>query len=294
LDGAVKTIDAGQDETSLRALFQIFWKDRWIMLGITLGLSAIVLAVALMLPRKYTATIVLSAVSSRSDSGIGSASSLLSQFGGIASLAGISAGGDAERSESIATLQSEVLTRQYIEKQNLLPVLFAERWNQATGKWKVEDPQSIPTLWQGTELFKLQVRKVAENAKSGLVTMTITWGDPKLAARWANDLVKVTNDYMRDKAIRRSERNISYLNEQAAKTDIAQVRSAIYTILESEIRSAMLARGNEEYALKVLDPAIAPEVPSSPKRRVWVAVGAFGGLFLAILVVLVRRAWART
>jgi LPS O-antigen subunit length determinant protein (WzzB/FepE family) len=114
------------------------------------------------------------------------------------------------------------------------------------------------------------------------------------AAQWANDLVKVTNDYLRAKAIEKSERHIEYLKQQAAATDIAQLRSAIYSVLESEIKNAMLARGNDEYALKVIDPATVPERRSSPKRAVWVSVGFVSGLFLAIAFVFFRRSWSVT
>ncbi len=54
-------------------------------------------------------------------------SSLATQFGGLASLAGVSVSGDSRRSESVAVLQSEALTEQYIQANNLLPVLFREK-----------------------------------------------------------------------------------------------------------------------------------------------------------------------
>jgi LPS O-antigen subunit length determinant protein (WzzB/FepE family) len=101
----------------------------------------------------------------------------------------------------------------------------------------------------------------------------------------------MTNDFLRDQAIRESERNIAYLNEQATKTDLLGARQAIFTILQSEINKVMMARGNDEYALKVLDPAFAPELASSPKLALWLAIGFVGGLILAIFAVIVRNEW---
>jgi uncharacterized protein involved in exopolysaccharide biosynthesis len=64
-------------------------------------------------------------------------------------------------------------------------------------------------------------------------------------------------------------------------------------VLESEIRNVMLAKGPGDYALKVIDPAVVAERPSSPKRTLWVLVGAFCGVLLSLLIVFVRTTWVR-
>lgn len=53
----------------------------------------------------------------------------------------------------------------------------------------------------------------------------------------------------------------------------------------------MLAKGIDEYASKVIDPAVAPERKSSPKLRIWVALGFLTGLFASVLIVFFRKAW---
>jgi uncharacterized protein involved in exopolysaccharide biosynthesis len=64
--------------------------------------------------------------------------------------------------------------------------------------------------------------------------------------------------------------------------------------MQSEINKVMVARGSEEFALKVVDPAFAPETPSSPKVMLWAIGGFFGGCFFAMLSVLARNAWHGT
>jgi uncharacterized protein involved in exopolysaccharide biosynthesis len=120
------------------------------------------------------------------------------------------------------------------------------------------------------------------------VTLTIKWRDPHTAAKWANDLVAITNDYLRGKAIEETDRNIAFLNDQALKNNVVEVKQAIYKVLESEISKGMVARGSREYAFKILDPAVAPERPTSPDPPIWILGGAFGGLFLSSAVVLLR------
>ncbi|MGH8218255.1 MAG: Wzz/FepE/Etk N-terminal domain-containing protein [Steroidobacteraceae bacterium] len=281
------------DETTLRGLVEVLWKSRWLVVSITAAFIVVIAAIAFSLPRQYVATVVLAPANNRSGNGfgLGLASSALSEIGGLASLANIQLPGSTDREVALETLKSDVLARDYIEQHKLRPVLFHDTWDAARGRWKVTDSKDIPTLWQATQKFAGRVRNVSEDTRSGLITLTITWTDPRIAAEWANGLVKLANDYLRDKAIRRSERNIAYLNQQASKTDVAQIRAALYTILESELRNEMLARGTDEYALNVLDPAVAPERPSYPRRMVWLLAAALSGFFVAVFVALARKAW---
>ena len=75
-------------------------------------------------------------------------SKLASQFGGVADI--LSFGGSSnQKAEAIAILQSRVLTETYIREQNLLPILFASKWDATKGEWKARDPAKWPTLWDG-------------------------------------------------------------------------------------------------------------------------------------------------
>jgi len=165
--------------------------------------------------------------------------------------------------ESIATLQSDLLTEKYIRDNELLPILYADQWDAASKRWKKDDPEEIPTVWEATRYFKEKIREVSDSKRTQLTTLTIRWTDSQLAAKWANDLVRITNEYLREKAIRESQRNIEYLNEQASQTEVVEVREAIYELIEDEINKEMLATGRDEYALRVIDPAVAPEESST-------------------------------
>jgi len=290
LNRTAATVESARRETGLREYLEIAWRDKWLVIVITVVFAVSTAIAALLTPRKYTATVILAAVSNKTGGGL-SGGSVLSSIGGLA-LGGV-LGHDSEKAESLAVLQSDILTTRYIREHNLLPVLFAKQWDPLTKQWRVKEAREVPTLWRGSQKFKDDIRNVNESTKTGLITMTITWGDPQLAAKWANDLVQLTNDSMRERAIADSERNIAYLNEQAAKTDVSQVRTAVYAILESEIRHEMIARGTQEYALKVLDPAVPPETPTSPKRTVWVIVSTITGMLMGLLLVVLRESWRR-
>jgi uncharacterized protein involved in exopolysaccharide biosynthesis len=275
------------DETSLRDTVALLWKKKWLILWVTLGAGFVAGVAAVIMPRTYVASVVIAPVSNSPSGGsLGGLGALASQFGGLASLAGMAVPGDSRKFESLAVLQSEVLTEKYIQENDLLPILFPSKWDSDQKHWKPMDPKSIPTLWTGSVLFKKRIRNVSNDTKTGLATITISWTDPKLAAKWANDLVRLTNEYLRAKAIHTSEANLAYLNEQAQKTSEVPIREGIYNLIQSEINKTMMAKGSEEYALRVLDPAIAPEKPFSPVRTAWVLFGLLGGLILSVVIVI--------
>ncbi|HTV51176.1 MAG TPA: Wzz/FepE/Etk N-terminal domain-containing protein [Steroidobacteraceae bacterium] len=282
------------DEISLKEILQLLLARKWWVISFTLLLTVSATVAAYVLPKEYRASVVISAVANAPEnSKMGGLSSVVSEFSGLASLAGINVGTDTRKAESIAVLQSEALTESYIRDNDLLPILYAKRWDARAKRWRVAKPEQTPTLWKANQLFKRDIRTVTTDTKTGLVTLTITWKDAQQAAAWANGLVKLANDYLRQKTIDESERNIAYLKEQAAKTDVVGIRQAVYALMENEIDQEMLARGSEEYALKVLDPAFAPERPYSPQPMIWMLAGLFAGVLLSFIAAFVRIAWER-
>jgi len=278
-----------QEEVNPRAQIVLLWEAKWLVSGVTLGFAILAAIAAFVIPKQYEAVVVMSPVSTSGAGGqMGALGSMASQFGGLAALAGISVTGDSGKSESIAVLQSESLTDTYIRQNGLLPVLFSKKWDAQRNTWKSQDPQDIPTVWKANKLFDESIRKVVINAKTGIVTLTITWREPKLAATWANGLVSMTNDYLRNKTIREAERNIDYLNGEAAKSNVVEVKQAVYSIMKTEINREMIARGSNEYAFKIIDPAVPPELASSPRKSLWVLVGLAVGLMVSVLVVFIR------
>jgi len=112
-----------------------------------------------------------------------------------------------------------------------------------------------------------------DQEKSGLITLSISWKDPGIAAQWANRLVKQLNEQLRQKAITDSKKRVGYLEQELAKTTLQDMRDVLYNLLESEKQKAMLANVNEDFALEVIDPAVAPKTREYPKRKLIVALG---------------------
>lgn len=274
------------DELTLHDLTTVVWRS-----GASIALLALVglaaaLSAALLSPKYYVASTVLATVGTQRDgTGLGGLQSLGSQLGGLASLAGISLADNSSSAETIATLRSETLTHRFIREQNMLRELFASDWDAETESWKTATP---PTVWLGARIFRRDVLSVVEDARTGLVTVSIEWRDPTVAAHWANSLVKLTNDHLRSEALARSAQNLEYLRDQLDQTSIVELRSAIFSLMETEIRNQMVARGNDAFALKVIDTAIPPERAASPRPVLWSALGFLLGLTCGMGWALIR------
>ena len=83
-----QAIQPYEDEIDLRELFSVLWSSRRLILIITLTFTLLSVIYALITPNQYKATILLAPAQQNT----GGISSALGQFGGLASLAGISLG----------------------------------------------------------------------------------------------------------------------------------------------------------------------------------------------------------
>lgn len=273
------------DEISLADLWDIVWHGRWLICGITAVFVLSAVAYALIATEWYRADVLLAPAEDRSTQ------SLTSRLGGLAGLAGLAGigvgGGDSV--ESIAVLQSRDFTRSFIEDRNLMPVLLAEDWDAVAGRWKDENPEDHPDVRDAIKYFDENVRVVTKDTQTGLVTLQIEWTDAEIAADWANDLVARLNDNMRQRALKEAEHNVEFLQGELTATNVAALRASAGSLLEMELQKLMLAKGNDEFAFRVVDGAQVPKERERPKRVLIVALAVVIGGAIAILFVFVRH-----
>ena len=202
---------------------------------------------------------------------------------GLAAMAGISIPSDSNIERVLATMKTRKFLKKFTMNKNLLPIIFSDYWDQSSNSWILEEGQDEFMIDDG--IGPLQSSIEFEIDKSGLITLSISWKDPEVAADWANDLVKQLNEQLREQAIADSQKRIGYLEQELAKTTLQDMRTVLYNLLESEKQKAMLANVNEDFALEVIDPAVAPGTRVKPNRKSIVALGGFCGGFLGIFAI---------
>jgi len=275
-------------EITLDAIIATAWRGKWIVLACAVLLAGLAAVAAFIMTPKYRAEVVMVPV--KADDSRAALASMVGQLGGLASLAGVSLAGGSNKDEYLQYLQSNAFTARFIEDEKLLPVLFADRWDANNNRWNVDDPADVPTLADGVRLFERGVRAVQEDRRTGVVTLTVVWRDRELAARWANLLVERVNRDLRERAIAESDASVRYLEGELAKTAVLELRESIYRLIENQIKTVMLANVRQEYAFKVIDPAVAPDVDDvvRPKKLAMILVGGVFGGAIGLLLVLWR------
>ena len=271
MSSAERVLHDDSDAAGLIAAIGILWRYRYLVIAVTFVAGLIAVFLALTATEIYRAEVTIIQV--RDQRMTGSAAPLLNQLSGLATLAGVTLPGAARTEQAQGVLQSRRLAEEFITRYNLLPVL-----------WEGADPDQPQSMWLAVTQFREGVVEIAEDARRGTTTVYMEWKDPEVAARWANEYVALCNSLMRDRALDETTRNIKYLNEQIAATNVVELQRVMYDLVRNETQTLMLANAREEYAFSIIDPAVPPEERISPQRRVIVMIGlVLGGVAGAVL-----------
>jgi uncharacterized protein involved in exopolysaccharide biosynthesis len=276
--------DANGTDVDLQTVLAVLWLRRWWIVASIVASTAVFAAVAFWMTPIYRATIVMVPASNEQNA----AGSALGQLGGIAALAGINLGSTGSAvEESLAVLRSRSFTENFIRDQQLMPELFPKRRIGTISRWfgRSEDP----ALAEGYRYFDERIRLVAQDRRTGLVSVHIDWTDPDKAALWANELVARLNAELRRRAIEDSAASVEYLQKELLARTVIDTRQAIARLMETQINKGMFANVTLEYAFRVIDKALPPDSkdPIRPKKALMLALGCALGLFLGCMLALV-------
>jgi uncharacterized protein involved in exopolysaccharide biosynthesis len=278
-----------RQEADSSAFMTNVWKERWLVLAFVFGFSILAAAYAFLATEWYTAEAVLTPAGSKNTQG------LTGQLESIGLLAGLAGGvfGNVRTAEPLGVLKSRDFARQFIEEQGLLHVLLADDWDARKGRWKESNPRRQPDIRDAIRYFDKHVLLVSEDKKTGLITIGTEWKDAATAASWTNMIVDRLNDQMRARTLADGEANVAYLQQQLAETSVVEMRLALSRLLETELQKVMVARGDKQFAFRVVDHAEVPKWRSWPKRRVILAVGMLAGGLAGLAAVYLREVFAR-
>jgi len=276
---AASDSDHSVDPTDLGAIARILVQHKFIVVPVALAGALIAGVLAFVAEPVYRAEIVVTEVRDKGMTSV--AQTFARQLGGLASLAGINVAPDAGPGQDAqALLSSRRLAEEFVTRGNLVPVLAK----------KAREPVS---MWKTVEGFRAGVLDVRQDRRNGVTTVSMEWTDAKLAAQWANDYVALANDLLREHALDEANRNIDYLNDQIAKTNVVELQRVMYNLVQNEMQSLMLASARKEYAFRIIDPAVPPERKVRPNRRVMVATGGAIGLLVGTILAFAFNAYQR-
>ncbi len=293
------------DEIDLKELFMVLWGGKWLISAVTGLAAAISVVVALSLPNIYTATALLAPAESSG----GGLSGLMKQYGGLASLAGVSLPGGEEGSRAqlgMQLMKSRAFIGDFVERRDILPELMAvESWDAGSGD-VVFDPESYdatsktwvrdveppkapaPSAQEAHKAFA-EVLGVSEDKQTSYITVSIDHQSPVIAAQWVNWLVEDVNAAVKAQDVSEAEKSIEYLKQQIANTSLADLQAMFFELIQSQTETVMLAEVRPEYVFKTIDPAVIPEEKSKPSRALICVLGTLLGGMLGVVIVLIRH-----
>ena len=293
------------DEIDLRELFGVLWAGKGIIVAITAFAAALSVAYALFLPNIYESKALLAP---KGEGGGGGLAAMASQFGGLASLAGINlpGGGDANKSliaqEKMKSL--DFFTKQLYEQ--VLPELMAlDSWDASTGAvifdsdiyepkvnaWVREAPpprKSKPSAQEAFEDFSA-IFSVSEDKTSGFVSVSLKHESPVIAEAWLSLIIDRINEDVRERDILEAEQSVLFLEGQREQTALVSLDEVFASLIEEQTKTIMLANASKDYVFEVIEPPVVPELKSEPKRALICVLGTLLGGVLGVLFVLVRH-----
>lgn len=117
---------SGQDAIYLNDILQELWQHKILVSFFTVACLIAIGIALLLVPKRYTASIVINPVADTSSNQSGVLGSLTSR---LSQIAGLSMPSDSKKAESVAILQSVGLTERYIQQNNLLPMIYPKLWD---------------------------------------------------------------------------------------------------------------------------------------------------------------------
>lgn len=296
--------NSADDEIDLRELWNVIWKGKWVIIGITMLFAIASVFLALSLPNIYKSEALLAPVSTEEQGGL---AALAGQFGGLASLAGVDFGGSRTDNTTLAIeiLKSRSFFNKFAQKHNILPALMAAKdWDYSSNlvvydediylskneEWvrDIKPPKQVkPSMQEAKEEFD-GVMTVKQNDETGMVIVSIEHFSPYVAKQWVEWLVEDINLNIKSRDEREATKSITYLQSQLEKTTISEHKTLLFQLIEEQTKTLMFAEVRDEFVFKTIDPAVVSEEKVKPKRAVIVVLGFLLGGMLSTIAVLIR------
>ena len=295
-----------EDEIKLRTLIFTIWDGKWLILLITFIFSSCAVIYALNQPNIYRSEVLLAPVEDEASGGL---SGLASQFGGLASLAGVNFGGKASLDNTkiaIEVMKSRKFTSQFITEHGILPELMASQswkrkdnellyeqdlFDSKSRQWvrKAQEPsKSKPSMQEAYEAFS-KILVISSDKTSGLIKVSLEHISPHLAQQWVTWLVEDINKVMKERDVKEARKSTEFLEKQLRQTNITDIKTVLYKLVEEQAKTIMFAEVRDEYVFKTIDPALVPEKQVKPKKSLICALGFIIGLISGTAYVLVRN-----
>ena len=283
------------NEDSLFFLIDLIKEYSSIFFGAIIITSLTGLVYALIATPLYRADVIMISNAAEGEA----LNNLARQYSSLARIAGIDVGGDAsvdDQDRSLAILTSRSFIEEFAQKRNIKPILFKESWDEDKKEWEDGiEPSAAQT-------FKIMSNyiDVAIDKRTNLINFSVVWDDPNIAAEVANKMIADLNEKIRLEQVNEYNQSISFVKAQLggsqqdyllsmnefSKSSKLTLQNVMLSLIEELTKKVMLANVRDEYAFKIIDPAVVPEIKYKPSKKNIVIIVSILGSVLAFFLIL--------
>lgn len=245
------------------------------LLGFLVGVSAYFL-----LPKSYRAEVVVA--TTEADIFNGGGMSQLAQLSGLAGMT-LPSASSSYRQEAIATIKSRDIAKTFISKNDIAQSIDST-YPELESLEGMTVAQRDERLDRATERFLTRVLDVREDRRSGMIVVAVTWGEPRVAAAWANGLVELADDRLRTRRRRNADDNLVLIEDAISKTSTIELRQTLYRMFQLELEKKLQTQVKDSIFFRIIDPAVPPDIrrPHSPDTRLVIIGSTLLGCLLGL------------
>lgn len=293
------------DEINFIEIYKILSSNKIKLSILSFIMTISLVLVSFSIPNIYKSNAVLVPMAESSNN----LSKIANSFSGIASFAGISlpqAGEVDEVAASIEMMKSLNFFEDFIKEHDLFFTLEAYKGWDRKKNILIIDKKKYDTgskSWVSNQKYAKNGKPSIQTAhrnflknfsssidkKSGLITLSFQHYSPYVAKDILEKLIQQINFIKKEQDIKFAERSVAFLETEASKSNIKEVREVIYLLAQKQIETIVLANAAPEYLLKQLSKPVAPELKHSPNRILMLILGFIFSIILSISYVLIAH-----
>ena len=292
-----------EDDINLLDLAKIIISAKYILISITAVFSIIAVIYSLSLPNIYQSKALLVS----NDANNNTTNFVKNSLANFAGIRIPTENFDSNPMKAIKKLNTLSFFETNIMPNIFLPDLMAykswnsktntssyddEKYDQSSNTWvrEYKHPKTlIPSAQESFVFFKSKHVSISEDKLTGFVTVRVKHQNPNVAMQWTKLMIDEINNFYREKDRNEAQRAVDYLNAQISETKSTEIKQLIAALLQQETQKLTLVEANEYYVYEYIDPPAVMERKIEPRRSLICIVGAFLGMIIGIIFILIRH-----
>ncbi len=193
--------------------------------------------------------------------------------------------------EYLKLLNSTRLARVLIEKDNILPVIFARKWDVEHKRWRsggllhvamnnvkmfLRRPvKDSPDVEDVTDFLKSNLLVDTEGTGGGVKltellgqnsypTVYMKFSDPKTAERLLRTILDEADEMIRSDLRRDVAARLAFIQAGIPAITASDQRDALISVMSGQKQLQMMVEADKRFASTLIDPPYASEIPVSP------------------------------